>query len=96
MQISETDKQGNYVRKQTEVDFVINRASRRLYIQSVLALPTREKTLQEEKSLLNIPDAFSKVILVGGSTIPWYTEEGVRVIGVLDFLLDPEHVLLHM
>lgn len=96
VQISETDKQGNYVRKQTEVDFVINRASRRLYIQSVLALPTREKTLQEEKSLLNIPDAFSKVILVGGSTIPWYTEEGVRVIGVLDFLLDPERVLLHM
>lgn len=96
VQISETDKQGNYVRKQTEVDFVINRASRRLYIQSVLALPTREKTLQEEKSLLNIPDAFSKVILVGGSTIPWYTEEGVRVIGVLDLLLDPERVLLHM
>lgn len=96
VQISETDKHGKYVRKQTEVDFVINRASRRLYIQSVLALPTREKTLQEEKSLLNIPDAFSKVILVGGSTIPWYTEEGVRVIGVLDFLLDPERVLLHM
>lgn len=45
---------------------------------------------------LTIPDAFSKVILVGGSTIPWYTEEGVRVIGVLDFLLDPERVLLHM
>lgn len=45
---------------------------------------------------LTIPDAFSKVIFVGGSTIPWYTEEGVRVIGVLDFLLDPERVLLHM
>ncbi len=61
------------------------------YAQIVLAVLLRDAVI-----FLTIPDAFSKVILVGGSTIPWYTEEGVRVIGVLDFLLDPERVLLHM
>lgn len=90
VQVSETNKNGNYIRKQTEVDFVVNKADQRFYIQSALALPTREKTMQEEKSLLNIGDAFRKIILVGGSVKPWHTEEGVLVAGLLDFLLDPE------
>ena len=90
VQVSETNKNGNYIRKQTEVDFVVNKADQRFYIQSALALPTREKTIQEEKSLLNIGDAFRKIILVGGSVKPWHTEEGVLVAGLLDFLLDPE------
>ena len=78
------------MRKQTEVDFVVNKADQRLYIKSALALPTREKTLQEEKSLLNINDAFRKIILVGGTVRPWYTEEGILVVGLLDFLINPE------
>lgn len=90
VQVSETNKNGDYIRKQTEVDFVVNKADQRFYIQSALALPTREKTLQEEKSLMNIGDAFRKIILVGGSVKPWHTEEGVLIVGVLDFLLNPE------
>ncbi|WEG36255.1 ATP-binding protein [Amygdalobacter nucleatus] len=90
VQIQDKDKNGNYMRKQTEVDFVVNKADQRLYIKSALALPTREKTLQEEKSLLNINDAFRKIILVGGTVRPWYTEEGILVVGLLDFLINPE------
>lgn len=89
VQVSETNKNGDYIRKQTEVDFVVNKADQRFYIQSALSLPTREKTLQEEKSLMNIGDAFQKIILVGGSVKPWHTEEGVLIAGLLDFLLNP-------
>ena len=39
-------------RKQLEVDFVCNQSDKRFYIQVALNLDTREKTLQEEKSLL--------------------------------------------
>ena len=75
-------------KKQVEVDFVCNQFNKRYYIQSALSLPTREKTLQEEKSLMNIPDNFKKIIVVNNDKKPWFTEEGILVIGLKEFLLD--------
>ena len=75
-------------RKQLEVDFVCNQSDKRFYIQVVLNLDTREKTLQEEKSLLNIQDNFKKIIVVKDNIKKWYTEEGILVIGLQEFLLD--------
>lgn len=89
VEVNEKNGNGNTVRKQTEVDLVVNRADRRYYIQSALHLDTREKTLQEERSLLHIGDSFRKIIIVGGTQKPWYTEEGIQIMGLLDFLLDP-------
>lgn len=34
--------------------------NKRYYVQSALSLPTREKTVQEERPLMNIPDNFKK------------------------------------
>ena len=76
------------VRKQLEVDFVCNQSDKRFYIQVALNLDTREKTIQEEKSLLNIDDNFKKIIVVKDNIIKWYTEEGILVIGLQEFLLD--------
>lgn len=75
-------------RKQLEVDFVCNQSDKRFYIQVALNLDTREKTLQEEKSLLNIQDNFKKIIVVKDNIKKWYTEEGILVIGLQEFLLD--------
>lgn len=75
-------------RKQLEVDFVCNQSDKRFYIQVALNLNTREKTLQEEKSLLNIQDNFKKIIVVKDNIKKWYTEEGILVIGLQEFLLD--------
>lgn len=75
-------------RKQLEVDFVCNFGSKRYYIQSALNLDTREKTLQEENSLININDNFKKIIVVKDNYHPWYTEEGILVIGIKEFLLN--------
>ncbi len=78
----------NNVRKQLEVDFVCNESYKRYYIQVALNLETREKTLQEEQSLLNIDDNFKKIIVVKDNINHWITEEGILVIGLQEFLLN--------
>lgn len=75
-------------KKQVEIDFVCNQFNKRYYIQSSLSLDTREKTTQEERPLLNVPDNFKKIIVVKDSIKPWITEAGISVIGIKEFLLN--------
>ena len=75
-------------KKQLEVDFVCNQADRRYYIQVASNLDTREKTVQEQRPLMNISDNFKKVMIVKNDIKPWLTEEGILVVGIIDFLLD--------
>lgn len=77
-------------RVQLEIDFVVNKASVRVYIQSVLTMSDREKEEQEQASLLNINDAFKKVIIVGGYHIPHYNDKGVLITGFFEFLQDAD------
>ncbi len=79
------DKNKN--RKQLEVDFVCNLGNKRYYVQSALNLDTREKTIQEERPLMNINDNFKKIIVVKDTMKHWITEEGILVIGIQEFLL---------
>ncbi|MBQ8306065.1 MAG: ATP-binding protein [Blautia sp.] len=74
---------------QTEVDFVCNMGSNRVYIQSALNLSTPEKTKQESRSLNHIRDSFKKIIVVKDNIKRWRTDDGILVLGVTDFLLDP-------
>ena len=90
VQISQRNQNGKASRKQLEIDFVCNKGSNRCYIQSAFALPTREKTNQEQRSMLRVEDNFKKIIVVKDASAPWYTEEGVLVMSVYDFLLDTE------
>lgn len=76
------------VKKQIEVDFVCNQFNKKYYIQSALSLPTHEKTVQEERPLLNIQDNFKKIIIVKDSKKSWITEKGILVIGIIEFLLN--------
>lgn len=78
---------------QTEVDFVCNSGSNRIYIQSALNLSTQEKTRQESRPLNHIRDSFRKVIIVKDSIKAWRTDDGILVLGIIDFLLDPESLL---
>lgn len=84
------DADGKTTKRQLEVDFVVNKSSARIYIQSALAMPDREKEQQEQASLLNINDAFRKVIIVGGYHIPHYNDNGVLITGLFDFLQDAD------
>lgn len=76
------------VRKQLEVDFVCNLGSKRYYIQVALNLDTPEKTIQESKSLNNIGDSFKKIIVVKDNIKLWRTEDGIVIMGILEFLLN--------
>lgn len=82
------DNDGKFVRKQFEVDVVCNKGSKRYYIQSVFSIPDREKMEQESNSLLRIGDSFKKIIVVKDLPAPTYTEDGILVISVYDFLLN--------
>lgn len=79
--------QGVSFRTQLEVDFVCNKGSQRLYVQSALALPTQEKIDQETKSLRRINDGFQKMVVVGDHTIGNHDENGILFINIYDFLM---------
>lgn len=86
------DANGKLVRKNLEVDFVVNRHDERLYIQSAYMIPDKEKLNQEQASLLNIPDGFKKVIIVGDRYHSNYNDDGVLILGIYDFLLNHEAI----
>lgn len=88
--MNEVDKNGKKIRKQLEVDFVCNKGSKRFYIQSAYALPDKEKIEQEQRSLVNIGDGFKKIIITKDAVAPLYNEEGILVMSVYDFLLNPD------
>lgn len=77
--------------KQLEVDFVCNLGSKRIYIQSALALPTVEKEEQEQQSLSKITDSFKKIIIVkDGPT--HYNESGILILNLFEFLMDQDSI----
>lgn len=78
---------GKKSRTQLEVDFVVNGANLRYYIQSAFALSTEEKRKQETNSLRRIQDSFKKIIILRDDIIPRYDEYGIYYIGLRDFLL---------
>ena len=90
MDAYEKNKEGKRVRKQLEVDFVVNQGSQRYYIQVACDLSSEQKQEQEFHSLRNIPDSFKKIIIVNGSKKPWRNDEGFVIMGMKYFLLNPD------
>ena len=82
------DEGGKNVRKQLEVDFVVNQFNKRYYIQSAFLISDREKYEQEQAPLVKIPDSFKKIVVVGNNTPIWRNEEGITFMGIYDFLLN--------
>ncbi len=87
IEIIETNDIGNSIKKQLETDFICNRINEKIYIQSAYSLETIEKITQEKKSLINIKDNFRKMIIVKDSIHKYFTEEGIEVISLKEWLL---------
>ena len=85
----ERDSEGKLARKRLEIDFVANQGSQRYYIQSAFRMDNEEKMIQEQKSLLNIPDSFKKIILVKDEIASYHDYNGILRMGLFDFLLNP-------
>lgn len=93
VELATRDNEGRKVRKQLEVDFVVNRGYDRYYIQSALSIADPEKKQQEIASLIRIPDSFKKMVVVQGYMKPWKDENGIQYVGIEQFLLD-ENILI--
>ncbi|WP_434343694.1 ATP-binding protein [Mycoplasma sp. 06067-C1-B144P-99-0482-3] len=76
--------------KQLEVDFVVEMANKRYYIQFAMNVYTKEKKDQETNSLLKIKDNFKKIIIVYDDIEPKYDDNGILYLGLKQFLLDPK------
>lgn len=83
--------EGQQMRITLEVDFVCNKGSERIYIQSALRIPDEDKMEQEKRSLRQIGDSFKKIIVVGEHTKPWNDDNGIQIISIYDFLLNADN-----
>jgi predicted AAA+ superfamily ATPase len=81
---------GKHTIRQYEIDFVINRGPRQIYIQSAYSIPTAEKREQETFSLRHTGDSFKKIVITNDPfQTRTYDDSGIAYIGLIDFLLDP-------
>lgn len=90
----ERDADGKEVRVQREIDFIATQGSKKYYIQSAYAIPNREKYEQETMSFERTMDSFKKIIIVEKSMKPRYDENGYLMMGVKEFLLDANSLLV--
>ena len=90
----EKDAYGKDVRVQREIDFIATLGSKKYYIQSAYAIPNKEKYEQETMSFERTLDSFKKIIIVEKSMKPRYDENGYLMMGVKEFLLDPNSLLV--
>lgn len=90
----ERDAGGKEVRIQREIDFIATLGSKKYYIQSAYAIPDKEKYEQETMSFEHTTDSFKKIIIVEKSMKPRYDENGYLMMGVKEFLLDANSLLV--
>lgn len=90
----EHKKDGKKERKQLEVDFICNKGSKRYYVQCAYVLDTEEKREQELRPFLRIKDSFKKIIITSNTSKPFYTEDGILMMNIYDFLLNPDSLEL--
>ena len=84
---------GKHEVRRHEIDFVVNKASERIYIQSAFSIPDEEKRSQETFSLTHTRDHFRKIVVTGDPyEKPWMNKEGITFIGIMPFLLDPKSI----
>ena len=92
--VVEKDKGGRLVKKHLEVDFICNKGSKKYYIQSAYMLETEEKMRQEIRPFSKINDSFKKIVITSNTPKPFYTEDGVLMMNVYDFLLNVDSLEL--
>lgn len=87
--VYDKNEMGKQIRKQTEIDFVVNQGSQRIYIQSAFSIPNGSKEAQEMRPLNNVHDNFKKIVIVNADILLRRNEEGIVTMGLRQFLMDP-------
>ena len=81
-------KEGHKTKKQCEIDFVVNKGTKKYYIQSTLSVADPDKLQTEIRPLKKTNDFFKKILIVKTSMKPWTDEDGILHLGLYDFLLN--------
>lgn len=81
-------KDNKLVKKQCEIDFIVNIGSKKYYIQSAFNISDPDKMAAEIRPLKNTNDFFKKIIITKSSMKPWNDEDGILHLGLYDFLLN--------
>lgn len=83
-----------YAQKSLEIDFIATLGSEKYYIQSALAMPTEEKSLQEKRSLYYIDNSFKKIVVTKNGLHVTRDNRGVITMDLFDFLLNEDSLKL--
>lgn len=89
VEVYETNSDNKRTKKQLEIDFVATLGSEKYYIQSAFEMPTGEKERQEKRPLENVDDSFKKIVIVKDDVNVKRDAQGITMMGVMDFLLNP-------
>ena len=75
------------LKKQKEIDFIVNYFDKRVYIQSSLRMDEDEKINNELDSLKITGDFFKKIIIRNDISKTFFDDNGIMHVSLLDFLL---------
>ena len=84
----EKDETGKIHTKQCEIDFIVNKGTKKYYIQSALDVSNPEKMDKELRPLKNTKDFFKKIIINKSHAKTWIDDDGIVHLGLYEFLLN--------
>ena len=68
--------------------FLINKGSKKYYIQPAYMLESEAKMEQEIRPFLKINDSFKKIVITSDTPKPFYNDQGILIMNVYEFLLN--------
>lgn len=71
-----------------KLKFLINKGSKKYYIQSAYMLESEAKMEQEIRPFLKINDSFKKIVITSDTPKPFYNDQGILIMNVYEFLLN--------
>ena len=86
--VREKDDAGKMHTKQCEIDFIVNKGTKKYYIQSALDVSNFEKMDKELRPLKNTKDFFKKIIINKSHSKTWIDDDGIVHLGLYEFLLN--------
>lgn len=86
----EKNEEDKTIRKEREIDFVINSPDGRYYIQSAFDISNPKKKEQETVSLKKLCDYRKKIVINKDTPRPFYDDDGIFYCSIYDFLLNDD------
>ena len=83
-------KDGKLISRNHEIDFIVNRGSAKLYIQSAFSMDDPAQRDREVAGLKKTGDFFAKIVVRQGFRRPTYDNDGILHVGLVPFLLEQD------